>query len=261
VADRARDRDVAVPERGPSAYLAEFLGTLLLVLFITLVVSLYVTPGSTSDPNPYIDFGVIGLVHAFVLFILIQALGVLSGAHFNPAVTTALLALRQIRPGDAGIYIVCQFAGGIVGVLITKLLLNDFPNADNVDFGATGVSDRLDGSTLLGMLGEGIGTFILVFVIVGVAVNPRGLKDWAGFAIGATLGMAVMVIAPLTGAGLNPARAFGPALVSGEFGGADTFIFVYVVAPVIGAIFAAAAYFFLYIQPGKKGTAGMEPVG
>jgi MIP family channel proteins len=259
VADR--DTDMAVPERGPAAYLAEFLGTLLLVLGVTLVVSLYVTPGSASDPSPYIDFGVIGLVHAFLLFILIQALAVASGAHFNPAVTTALLVLRQIRPGDAGVYIVCQFAGGIVGVLITKLLLTDFPNADDVNYGATGISDRLDGSTLLGMLGEGVGTFFLVFTIIGVAVNPRGLKDWAGFAIGASLGMAVMIIAPLTGAGLNPARSFGPALVADAFGGADTFILVYILAPVIGAIVAAATYFLIYIQPGKKGTQGAEPVG
>jgi glycerol uptake facilitator-like aquaporin len=164
--------------------MAEFLGTLLLVLFVTLVVSLYVTSGSATDPSPYVDFGVIGLLHVFILFVLIQGLAIVSGAHFNPAVTTALAFLRQIRPADAGVYIVCQLAGGVVGVLITKLLLSDFGNADDVDFGAVGLSDRLDGSNLLGMLGEGIGTFILMFAIIGVAVNPLGLKDWAGFAIG-----------------------------------------------------------------------------
>ena len=184
-------------ERGPSAYIAEFIGTLVLVLFITLAVSLYVTPASATNPSPYIDFGVIGLVHVFVLFVLIQALAIESGAHFNPAVTTAMLALRQIRPSNAGVYVVCQLAGGVVGALITKVLLTDFDNADRVSYGATGLSDRVDGSNLLGMLGEGIGTFILVFTIVGVAVSPRGIKDWAGFAIGSALGLAVMVIAPL----------------------------------------------------------------
>lgn len=248
-------------ERGPSAYIAEFLGTLLLVLFVTLAVSLYVTPASATNPSPYIDFGVIGLVHVFILFVLIQGLAIVSGAHFNPAVTTALLALRQIRPGDAGIYVVTQLAGGVVGALITKLLLTDYGNAEDVNYGATGLSDRIDGSNLLGMLAEGIGTFILVFAIIGVAVNPRGLKDWAGFAIGASLGLAVMVLAPLTGAGLNPARAFGPALVSGEFGGADTFLLVYVLAPVIGALLAVATYVGIYEEPGKKGPEGMAPVG
>lgn len=256
-----RNRDLAIPARGPAAYMAEFLGTLLLVLFVTLVVSLYVTTGSASNPNPYIDFGVIGLLHVFILFVLIQGLAIISGAHFNPAVTTALAFLRQIRPADAGIYIVCQLAGGVVGVLITKLLLNDFPNADNVNYGATGLSDRIDGSNLLGMLGEGIGTFILMFAIIGVAVNPAGLKDWAGFAIGSALGLAVMTIGPLTGAGLNPARVFGPALVSGEWGGADTFLLVYVLAPVIGALLAAGAFAVMWREPGKKGLQGAEPVG
>lgn len=248
-------------ERGPSAYIAEFIGTLLLVLFVTLAVSLYVTPASATNPNPYIDFGVIGLVHVFVLFVLIQGLAIVSGAHFNPAVTAALAFLRQIRPADAGIYVVVQLAGAVLGALLTKLLLNNFDNADDVNYGAVGISDRLDGSTLLGMLAEGIGTFVLVFAIIGVAVNPRGLKDWAGFAIGAALGLAVMVLAPLTGAGLNPARAFGPALVSGEFGGADTFLLAYVVAPVLGALAAVGVYVGIYREPGKKEPGGMEPVG
>lgn len=248
-------------ERGPSAYIAEFVGTLMLVLFVTLAVSLYVTPATATNPSPYIDFGVIGLVHVFVLFVLIQGLAVVSGAHFNPAVTTALLFLRQIRPADAGVYIVTQLAGGIVGALLTKLLLNEFANADAVNYGAVGISDRLDGSTLLGMLAEGLGTFLLVFAIIGVAVNPRGLKDWAGFAIGAALGLAVMVLAPLTGAGLNPARALGPALVSGEFGGADTFLLAYVLAPLIGALVAVGVYVGIYREPGKKQPGGMEPVG
>ena len=81
------------------------------------------------------------------------------------------------------------------------------------------------------MVVEGIGTFFLVWVIVGVAVNPRATKEWAALAIGATLGMLVMVLAPLTGAGFNPARSFGPAIVSGEFNGAGDFLLVYVLAP------------------------------
>jgi MIP family channel proteins len=250
-----------VQERGPSAYIAEFVGTLALVLFITLAVCLYVTPPSATNPAPFVDFGVIGLVHVFVLFVLIQGLAIVSGAHFNPAVTSAMVALRQISPANAGIYIVCQLAGGIVGALLTKLLLTNFANAEEVNYGAPGLSDRLDGSNLLGMLAEGLGTFILVFAIIGVAVHPRGLKDWAGFAIGAALGLAVMVFAPLTGAGLNPARAFGPALVSGEFGGADTFLLVYVLAPIIGALAAVAMYVGIYSEPGKKGPEGMAPVG
>ena len=248
-----------VQDRGPAAYIAEFIGTLLLVFFITAVVSLYAAVPTRANPAPFIDFSVIGLVHAFLLFALIQTLAVISGAHFNPAVTVAMTALRQIKPPDALVYIVAQLAGGVAGALITKLLLEDEGKA--VNYGITAVSGRLDGAILPGMVVEGIGTFFLVWVIVGVAVNPRATKEWAALAIGAALGMLVMVIAPLTGAGFNPARSFGPAVVSGEFNGVGEFLLVYVVATVIGAVVAGLAYFNLVIAPGQKGPGGAEPVG
>jgi glycerol uptake facilitator protein len=248
-----------VQDRGPAAYIAEFIGTLLLVFFITAAVSLYVSSPSPQNPNPFIDFSVIGLVHVFVLFGLIQTLAVLSGAHFNPAITAAMAALRQINLVDSAIYVVVQFAGGVAGALLTKALLLDEGNG--VNYGAVSVSSRIDGAILPGMVVEALGTFFLVWVIFGVAVNPRATKEWAALAIGAALGMGVMVLAPLTGAGFNPARAFGPAIVSGEFGGADTFLLVYVLAPVVGALVAGFAYFNLVIAPGTRGVGGVEPVG
>jgi len=244
-----------VEDRGPAAYLAEFVGTLLLVFFITAVVSLYVSP----SPRVFTDFSVIGLVHAFVLFGLIQTLGLISGAHFNPAVTVAVMALRQIKVVDAVIFIVAQLAGAVAGALITKALLLD--EGEGVNYGAVSVSDRIDGDILPGMVAEALGTFFLVWVIIGVAVNPRATKEWAALAIGAALGMGVMVLAPLTGAGFNPARSFGPAIVSGEWGGADTFLLVYVAAPVIGALVATVLYFVIIETPGKREAGGIEPVG
>ena len=249
-------------DRGPAAYVAEFVGTLLLVFFVTAVVSVFATSASAQNPNPFIDWSVIGLVHVLVLFVLIQTLALVSGAHFNPAVTAALAALRQITPIDALIYIVAQLAGAVAGALLCKLLLHDFSNAESVNFGAPAVSDNtLDGKDGLGMLGEFFGTFILVWAIVGVAVNPRATREWAALAIGGALGLAVMVIGPLTGAGLNPARAFGPALVAAEFGGAGTFLLVYVLAPLLGALAAALLYAQLIFTPGARGVEGMEPVG
>jgi MIP family channel proteins len=247
-----------VQERGPAAYIAEFIGTFALVFFITAAVSLYLNP----DPAGFTDFSVIGLVHVFVLFMLIQTLAVASGAHFNPAITAAMTALRQISPADAGIYVVSQLAGGVGGALVTKALLDNEGGREGVDYGAVSVSERtLEGSVFPGMVAEFIGTFFLVWVVVGVAVNPRGAKEWAGFAIGATLGLIVMVLAPLTGAGVNPARAFGPALVGDAFNGGGDFILVYVIAPLLGALAAALAYFRLYITPGAKEPGGKGPVG
>jgi MIP family channel proteins len=248
-----------VQDRGPAAYLAEFIGTLVLVFFICAVVSLYVVQPSETNPNPFIDFSVIGLVHVLVLFVLIQTLAVVSGAHFNPAVTAAMTALRQIKPADAGIYVIAQLAGAVAGALLVKAILVD--EGEAVNYGATTVSDLLSGGTLAGMVVEAIGTFFLLWAIIGVAVNPRATKEWAALAIGGALGMGVMVFAPLTGAGFNPARSFGPALVSGEWGGADVFLLVYVVGPVTGALVAAFLYFQIFIAPGKKGVGGVEPVG
>ncbi len=248
-----------VQDRGPAAYIAEFVGTLLLVFFVTAAVSLYVAAPSPQNPNPFIDFSVIGLVHVFVLFGLIQTLALVSGAHFNPAVTAVMTALRQIKPVDAAIYIVAQLGGAVAGALLTKGLLKD--EGEAVNYGATLVSSRIDGDILPGMVVEALGTFFLVWVIVGVAVNPRATKEWAALAIGAALGLGVMVLTPLTGAGFNPARSFGPAIVSGEWGGAADFLLVYVLAPVIGALVAGFAYFYLAITPGKKGVGGAEPVG
>ena len=252
------DGDTYVP-RGPAAYVAELVGTMMLVFAITMVVSLYVVVPAQGLPQPFIDWSVIGLVHAFVLFMLIQTLAVISGAHLNPAVTIALTSVRQIRPPEALVYIVLQLAGAVLGTLLTKALISNEGAA--VNYGAPMVSARLDHSIWLGSLAEGIGTFFLVWAIVGVAVSPHGLKDWAGFAIGATLGGLVMIFGPLTGAGLNPARSFGPALVGHAFDGIGHFTWVYVVGPIVGALVAVLLYTYVFTSPGKKGASGMGPVG
>jgi glycerol uptake facilitator protein len=248
-----------VQDRGPAAYLAEFIGTLFLVFFIAAVVSLYVVQPSETNPAPFIDFSVIGLVHVLVLFVLVQTLAVVSGAHFNPAVTAAMTALRQIKPADAGIYIIAQLAGAVAGALLVKAILLD--EGERANYGAPAVSDLLSGGTFAGMVVEALGAFFLLWAIIGVAVNPRATKEWAALAIGGALGMAVMVFGPLTGGSFNPARAFGPALVSGEWGGADVFLLVYVVGPVVGGLVAAFVYFLIFVAPGKKGVGGVEPVG
>jgi len=247
-------------DRGTSAYIAEFIGTFALVFFITMVVSLFIEQAPEGLPQPFIDWSVIGLVHVFVLFMLIQTLALVSGAHFNPAITAALALIREIKPIDAAIYIVVQLAGGTLGALVTKGFLLNEGSPEN--YGTPAISGRLDGEIFWGGLGvEMIGTFFLVWAVVGVAVNPRSDRGWAALVIGGTLGGLVMVFGPLTGASFNPARAFGPALVSGEWGGFDDFVITYVLAPVVGGCLAALTYFRMVIVPGKKGPGGMEPVG
>jgi MIP family channel proteins len=245
------------PERGPAAFVAEFFGTFGLVFFITMVVSLYVSP-PINGQQPFIDFSVIGLVHVFILFVLIQTLAVVSGAHFNPAVTAAMMVIRQIRVVDGVIYWLCQLAGGVVAALVTKALIVD--EGRGVKYGATILSPHL--TTFGGICAEALGAFFLMFAIMGVAVHPVAVKAWAGLAIGAALGMGVMIMAPLTGAGFNPARSFGPAVVAHAFApNAGKWLLIYVLGPCVGAIAAAVGYVYMFILPGKKGVRGMEPVG
>ncbi len=258
------------PERGPAAYVAEFVGTFGLVFVVCAVVTLYAHPEvPAAQPGlpatqPFQDWSVIGLAHAFILFALIQALAVVCGAHFNPAVTAALAAIRQIRPIDAAIYIAVQLVGAIAAAFVVKLMF-DNPNAAGTEdptFGAVAIGGAAGGTTTVALAAEVIGTFFLVWAIVGVAVSPRGVKDWAGFAIGATLGAMVMIFGPVSGAGLNPARAFGPALIADAFNeSAGTWLLVWVIGPLIGALLAAFLYFQMFILPGRKGEEGMEPVG
>jgi MIP family channel proteins len=229
-----------VEERDLRAYLAELIGTLLLVFFITSVVVLYVSTGGQASFGS--DFAVVGLVHAFLLFGLIVMFGVVSGGHFNPVVTLAAIVIRRIRPLDGVIYMLAQLSGGVLGALLTKGLLLDEGRATN--YGATSVSGMLSGD-FSGMIVEGIGTFVLVLVILTAVYSEKSFKEWAPLAIGTTLGFAVMVAGPLTGAGLNPARWFGPALVSSEWGG----VWPYLVGPILGSLVAAGVYRFV-LEPG-----------
>jgi glycerol uptake facilitator len=227
-----------VQDRGLAAYIAELIGTMFLVFFITSVVVLYVSVGQNAQFGS--DYAVVGLTHAFLLFMLIASIGVASGGHFNPAVTTAFIALRRIDPIDGLVYILAQLSGGVLGALLTKAFLLDEGRA--TDYGAAKISPLLGGA-LQGAMIEGLGTFILVSAVLAMALNPE-VRKWAALTIGATLGFVVMVFGPLTGAAVNPARWFGPALVGNEF----TDAWVYIVGPIVGAALAAALYRFV-IEP------------
>jgi MIP family channel proteins len=236
-----------VQQRGLAAYLAELIGTFLLVFFVVSVVVLFVATGNQAQFGS--DFAVVGLVHAFLLFGLIVMFGVASGGHFNPAVTLAAAAIRRISPIDAVIYMLAQLSGGVLGALLAKGLLLDEGRATN--YAAAQVSGLLGGN-FQGMIIEGIGTFCLVLVILAAVYSRKSVKDWAPLAIGTTLGFIVMVGGPLTGGAFNPARWFGPALVANEWGG----VWPYLLGPIVGALLAAVVY-KLVLEPG--GPAPTEP--
>src|SRR3954471_14176648 len=239
-----------IEPRGTAAYVAELLGTFMLVFFICMIVIL-----NSRDGLGFTDWAVIGLVHAFILMLLVASLGGTSGAHFNPAVTVTLGALRKISPPDAVIYILLQLAGAVAGALLAKAILKD--EGDFVNYAAPSVNARV--TDFGAFICELIGTFALMWAIMAAAVNPRAPRSVAPWGIGAALGMGVMVFGALTGAGLNPARSFGPDLVAGEFDGFGTFLFVYCLGPILGGMLAGTAYTAIVLRP-QAMAAGLDDV-
>jgi MIP family channel proteins len=237
-----------VQDRGLAAYITELVGTFFLVFFIASVIILYVATGAQAQFGS--DFAVVGLAQGFVLFALIFALGAVSGGHFNPAVTAAAAALRRIDPVDAVVYILAQLSGGVLGALLAKGLLLDEGRASH--YGAATISPLLSGN-FAGFVVEGLGTFVLVMVVLGVLFNPRVRQEWGPLAIGLSLAFLVMVFGPLTGAAFNPARWFGPALIGEEFGD----VWPYLGGELIGALLAAG-FFVLVLAPGERGVGPAE---
>ncbi|HEY0278216.1 MAG TPA: aquaporin [Solirubrobacterales bacterium] len=223
-------------QKGLSAYLAELIGTFLLVFFITSVVTLYVSVGASASFGT--DFAVVGFVQGLTLFGVICMFGAVSGGHFNPAVTLAAWTIKKISTIDGIIYILAQLSGAVLGALLTKALLLDEGRA--VHYGAGSVSSLLANNTA-GAAVEAIGVFALVLVILAVVFSEKSTKDWGPLAIGLTFVFMVMVGGPLTGACFNPARWFGAALVSNEWGG----VWPYLVGPVVGSLLAVGVWRFV----------------
>lgn len=239
-------------QRGGRAYVAEFLGTLMLTMFITLAASL--TSSAALGNTGYANFVAVAFVHAFVLMALVASLGAVSGGHFNPAVTVALWAVRKVPSRDAAVYLVVQCLGGIVGALITKTALLESGKPAN--YGAGALSPLLSGGTFAGFAMEGIGAFTLVFAIMGVAVSTRAHKSWAPWIIGASLGLGVIAIGPLTGANFNPARSLGPAITGEFYGGFGTWFVIYVLGPIVGGVLASTLYRYVFLERDE----GEEPI-
>jgi aquaporin TIP len=232
------------------AYLAEAIGTFLLVFSIIGAVTLYGGAlANAQSPLPNIVIPFVALAHFFGLFIGIQTLGAISGGHFNPAVTVGLLSIKKIKPSNAAFYIVAQVVGAVVAAFLLALVLHK--QGQVVKFGAPSLDPSI--STAAGIVLEALFVFFLVWTIVATAVNPDGPKEWAPAAISTALALGVLLIGQWTGAALNPARAFGPDLAnalfgkSGGFGSVKDFFLVYLIAPLAAGVLAATLYNSLYI--------------
>jgi len=176
--------------------------------------------------------GALGVAVVFGLVILaaIAALGHVSGAHFNPAVSVAFWLTRHLPARDLGVYVVAQLLGALAAALLLWVLWPDQP----ANLGATVPSIDAGRALLL----EGVMSALLMLVILSVATDTRAVGAPAAIAIGATVALDAAFGGPLTGASMNPARTLGPALVSGEFRD----LWVYLAGPVGGAVLGGLAY-------------------
>ncbi|HEU5305308.1 MAG TPA: aquaporin [Gemmatimonadales bacterium] len=205
---------------------AEALGTFGLVFVGAAVVVV-----NGGFPNSGIGLLGIALAHAVVLSVMVTATMTISGGHLNPAVTVGLLVARRIDPASAAAYIATQLVAACLAALTVKLLLP--PGA--VRAALLGVPVIASSVTLGKAIGiEAVLTFFLVSAVFGTAVSPDAPRV-AGFGIGLVLLFDILVGGPLTGAAMNPARAFGPAAIAGQWLGHV----VYWVGPLIGGIVAA----------------------
>jgi MIP family channel proteins len=177
----------------------------------------------------------VSLVFGLVIMVMIYATGHLSGAHINPAVTIAFTLTRHFPGRDAIAYIGAQLVGATAGALLLLAAWSSKP----ADLGSTVPGAGISTGTAL--LYETVLTAFLMFVIIAVATDTRAVGAAAAIAIGGTVGLDALFGGPITGASMNPARSFGPALASGTW----TDFWIYIVGPVAGAGIGAFAYQFI----------------
>jgi MIP family channel proteins len=176
--------------------------------------------------------GAVGIALAFglVIMVMVYATGHLSGAHINPAVTVAFTLTRHFPPRDAAAYVTAQLAGALAAALLLLAIWPDQPAGLGATVPSVGVGSALVYETVL--------TAFLMFVIMAVATDVRAVGAAAAIAIGGTVGLDALFGGPVTGASMNPARSFGPALAAAEW----TDFWIYVAGPLAGAALGALAY-------------------
>jgi glycerol uptake facilitator protein len=239
----------------PRRCLAEFIGTFFLV-FIgagAAVITLMIEKGAVHPNSFNMGIGVlgglgdwlaIGLAFGLAISAVIYALGNISGAHINPAVTLALWAVKKFPGADVIPYIVSQLAGAS----FASLLFAGVVGMGAVTVGGLGATAPFPGvGYIQAVVAEAVGTFLLMLAIMGVAVDKRATPGFAGLVIGLTVAGIITTLGNITGASINPARTFGPYLGDLILGGSNLWIYfpIYVVGPVAGAVLAAFAYMYM----------------
>jgi MIP family channel proteins len=223
------------------AAVAEFVATFALIFVGAGAVVLQVGTGQ-------LDLVGVALAHGLVLAIMVSITGHISGGLVNPAVTVALWVAGKVSTQRAGVLIVAQLLGAVAGALLLRFVVG----ADLFAAGGAGAPALGADVTIgKGIVLEAVLTFLLVFAVFGTAVDPDG--PWiktAGLTIGLVIAFEIMAFGPFTGAAMNPARWFGPALVGGLWDDA----IVWIVGPIAGGIIASVLYTTVFLRGREPAT-------
>jgi MIP family channel proteins len=215
------------------AAIAELIGTFILVFGGTAVAVAAILARPTAGPA--YDSLAVALAFGLALAAVVAAIGHVSGAHVNPAVTLGMASAGQFPWQYTPIYIGAQLVGAVLGALATWLTFGG-PARGEAKLAATypaqGVGD------LQAFVVEILITFILVFVVMAVATDDRAPAAIAPIAVGFALAVGVFIAGPVTGGSVNPARSLGPMIVAGDL----TSVWLYILGPIIGAVLAALLY-------------------
>ena len=215
-----------------AALIAEGVGTFL--FFVVGAGSIVLV--DYAPPGP----GLLGiaLAHGLILMVMVSSLGAVSGGHFNPAVTFGLWIAGKIDAVKGGLYVVAQLIGAVLAGLTLRAV---FPEAawTPSHIGTPGLAANVSIGTAIGL--EAILTVVLLLAVFGTAVDSRGPRI-GGIAIGLAIAADILGGGPVTGAAMNPARWFGPAVASGFLDNAV----VWIVGPLLGAAGAALLYRFVF---------------
>jgi aquaporin Z len=211
-------------------FLVEIVGTFILVYAIASAATVY------SDSGQLGVIG-IGLVHALVLTAIVYAIGYRSGAQVNPAVTIGLLVAKKITGREAVVYIIAQIIGAVIAAAVVYSIFGSEMSAS--------VTLPSEDNIVRALILETVMTFTLVYVVLATTTSKNfKILPLAGLAIGFTLGLNVIFGGSITGGSLNPARSFGPALITWEF----NYHWIYWISPIVGGLIAAGVYKILHTK-------------
>ena len=231
------------------AWLAEAIATFALVFFgpLSVILAVVVFGDGTLSTEAII---MISLGNGGAIALMVYAFGHVSGAHINPAVTIPMMITKRIGVKDGIGYILFQIIGAVIATATLAVLFPEI--GKQVLWGAHGgPSDILGGSVISAVVLEIIFTFFLVTVIFMTAVHKKAPKSVYGAAIGGMVFLLHLIGVPLTGASMNPARSFSPALISGDAGLWEV-QWIYWIGPIIGGIIAGVLMTYIYVNKSEK---------